>query len=233
MLINLASFYWRSKTKFWSRKACGQEGSPEQRNYKIEVIPFKAQTWGVWWGETQTISPVSTWRRHTFCSLYFLHLLSWWQASKQAQRRKIGRWQGITKGPTTTIYTHALFLPQKLFLDILNSWSKGLLSSLYCVPCAISNCLLSPYSFLFVCLKWSEPKAVLGFCIFWSCCTSNITSLQQRWVLAALLDLQHTERTDSPPHVFSKEFFPPILRIMQEAQAEPSYILQRPLLISF
>lgn len=41
----------------------------------------------------------------------------------------------------------------------------------------------------------------------WSSCTSSITSLQWHRASAALLELQHTERTDSPPHVFSKDFF--------------------------
>lgn len=65
-----------------------------------------------------------------------------------------------------------------------------------------------PYSFyLFAQNEMSLRLCLVSAYFIWSCCTSSIISLQWHQASAALLELSHTERTDSLPPVFSKEFF--------------------------
>lgn len=100
MLINLSSFCWKSKTKFWSRKTSGREGLSEHRSYKTETILLNHKLGECGGGADQTIRPVCTWWRCTFWSLpqatqpYLLHLLSGWQ-----RRGSTGRWQEVTEAP--------------------------------------------------------------------------------------------------------------------------------------
>lgn len=86
------------------------------------------------------------------------------------------------------------------YLKFLNEF---LLSSLCCFP------LPYLYSF-FLCLlkrKLSLRLCLVSAYFIWSYCTSSITHLQWHQPSAALLELSLTERTDSLPPVFSKEFF--------------------------
>lgn len=63
MLINLSSFCWKSKTKFWSRKTSGREGLSEHRSYETETILLNHKLGECGGGADQTIRPVCTrWR---------------------------------------------------------------------------------------------------------------------------------------------------------------------------